>query len=166
MKSDGGLVIGGDGRKAAGAERIGFAGGEAFVGVFALVVVDERVEGQQGEVEAGLAEGRCREDEAGRRTTFDDGGTVVLVGGLELTGCAGLDEGLFEESVAGLGFDSLGQGRNRGKEQKGEGENAHLRKSIAAWGGALAEDESWYRPARHCTVEGTVEGIRERERYE
>jgi hypothetical protein len=107
VESDGGLVVGGDGRKAAGAERLGFVRGEAFVGVFALVVVDEGVKGQEGEVEAGLAEGGGGEDEAGGRSAFDDGGAVVLVGGLELAGGAGLDDGLFEESVAGFGLGGL-----------------------------------------------------------
>jgi hypothetical protein len=147
VKSDGGLVVGGDGRKAAGVESLGFIRGEAFVGVFALIVVDEGVEGQEGEVEAGLAEGGGGEDEAGGRSAFDDGGTIVLVGRLELAGGAGLDDGLFEEGVAGFGLGGLGQSRNGGEGQEGEGEGAHVRKSIAARGGASAEDELWYRSA-------------------
>jgi hypothetical protein len=59
------------------------------------------------------------------------------------SGGAGLDDGLFEEGVAGLGLGGLGQGGNGGEGQEGEGEGAHLRKSIAARGGASAEDESW-----------------------
>ena len=48
MEGDRGLVVGGDGRDAAGAEGFGFFGGEALVGVLALVVVDERGEGKRG----------------------------------------------------------------------------------------------------------------------
>ena len=125
VKSNGGLVVGGDGRKATGAERLGFVGGETSVGIFALIVVDEGVEGQQREVEAGLAKGGSREDEAGGRSAFDDSGAVVLVGGLELAGGARLDEGLFEESVAGFGLSGLGQGRKGGEGQKGKGQGAH-----------------------------------------
>jgi hypothetical protein len=90
--------------------------------------VDEGGEGQEGEVETGLAEGGGREDEAGGRSAFDDGGTVFLVSGLELAGGAGLDDGLFEEGVAGFGLGGLGQGGNGGEGQKGNGEGAHVRK--------------------------------------
>jgi hypothetical protein len=128
VKSDGGLVVGGDGRKAAGAERLGFVGSEAFVGVFALIVVDEGGEGQESEVEAGLAEGGGGEDKAGGRSAFDDGGAVFLVGGLELAGGAGLDDGLFEESVDDVGLGGLGQGGNGGEGQERESEGAHVRK--------------------------------------
>ena len=124
--------------------------------------MDEGAEGQESEVEAGLAEGGGGKDQAGGRSAFDDGGAVVLVGGLKLAGGAGLDDGLFEKSVTGLGLGGLRQGGNGSESEESQGEGAHLTKSIAVRGAASAEDESWYRSAHHCsTVEGRIESMRE-----
>jgi len=103
QEDEGGLVVGDNGRVAACGEGFGFVGGEAFVGVFALVVVEEGGEGEEGEVAVGFAEGGGGEDEAGGSSAFDDGDAVVVVGGFKLGGGAGADDGVFKEEMRGAG---------------------------------------------------------------
>lgn len=146
MKRDGGLVVRGDGWDATGAEGTGLFRRESFIGVFALVVVDEGSEGQKGEVMVRLAEGGGGKDEAGRRSSFDNRSAIFFLRGLELAAGSGVYGGLFEKGVGDFGLIGLLGSNRKSKSEQRKDDSTHVGMvdGCAIWVKRSLNDWAWF----------------------